>query len=85
MTRPIERQSNEMQKNDNTRLYFGINKSLYYARKLEPILFGIPDKVNLSRIYSISCEVGFTVKVNRLTLLAMTDFLNWETMIGVDI
>jgi hypothetical protein len=44
----------------------------------------ISDKINLSRIKPISFDMGMSVTSGRITFMALTDILNWETTFGVN-
>ena len=57
--------------------YVGINYNHFFNTTTN-------DKIiQLDRIKKVSFEVGASFKHNRFTLLMMTDFINWESMIGV--
>ena len=67
--------------NDGNIIYLGINKSHYFNVK-NISNFEFNKSVNLNKIHKISFDVGVSMKIDRLSLLMMSDLLNWESMIG---
>lgn len=59
--------------------YFGMNRSYYfgYSKKSE--------LSDLNKVHKVSFDVGVDFKVtDHLTLLMMSDLLNWESCIGIN-
>lgn len=63
---------------DGTRLYVGLNRTWFFNYTKESSL------VNWDKVHKVSFDIGVDVKVTeRMTLLFMTDFLNWESCVGI--
>lgn len=67
--------------NDDNTIYLGVNKNYYYnvintSKALNNEL------VDFNCIHKISFDIGVSMKIDRLSLLMMSDLLNWESMIG---
>jgi hypothetical protein len=62
-----------------SKLYVGVNQSYFFDTTEGN---GI---VDLARVYKTSFDVGVDLKIDkRITILFMTDFLNWESCVGVN-
>lgn len=59
-------------------VYFGPNWQRFYDTNQ-----GQNRAVNLNSIREFSVDIGGSFRMNRTTLLFMTDFPNWESMIGL--
>jgi hypothetical protein len=67
--------------NDGNTIYVGINKNYYY-NIINTSKASNNELVDFNNTHKISFDVGISMKIDRLSLLMMSDLLNWESMIG---
>lgn len=68
--------------NDENTIYAGANYT-HFFNVVNTSLVETCKIVDMNRPYKISFDIGVSFKVERFTLLMMSDFLNWESMIGI--
>lgn len=66
------------------KFYLGLNYNNFFNTKVN--YNGLYNgKIILDKVHKFSFELGISKSIGRVTMLMITDFLNWESLVGISI